>query len=208
MKKIALKDIRRAAKVLADGGTVVFPTETLYGLAASALDEHAVRKVYAIKHRPKERLLPVIVGSFAQAQKYFAFSRTELLLAERFWPGPLSLVLKTRSRKIVAAVGGDRVAVRWSANVVAARLAILARVPIIATSANLSGELGCFIVRSVKRQFGHATDAAAGPDIYLDGGTLARSLPSTIVRVRRGRIEIIREGKISKEALGKTGTII
>jgi L-threonylcarbamoyladenylate synthase len=194
MKKLETEEIGRAARVLAHGGTVVFPTETLYGLAASALNANAVRKVYAIKHRSKEKLLPVIVGSFAQARKYFAFSRTELLLARRFWPGPLSLVLKARSRRLAAAVGGDRVAVRWSANVVAARLAILAGAPIIATSANLSGKPGCFTIHSVKWQFGHAAGVFADPDMYLDGGTLARSLPSTIVRVRRGRIIVIREG--------------
>jgi L-threonylcarbamoyladenylate synthase len=119
MKTVAIK---RAAKVLTGGGTVVFPTETLYGLAAMATNKRAVGKVYAIKRRPREKLLPVIVGSFAQAQKYFIFSRVELAVARRFWPGPLTLVLKTRSKKLAAAVGGDRVAVRYSATTVAARL--------------------------------------------------------------------------------------
>jgi L-threonylcarbamoyladenylate synthase len=153
MKTVAIK---RAAEVLSGGGTVVFPTETLYGLAAMATNKAAVQKVYAIKHRPREKLLPVIVGSFAQAQQYFIFSREELTLARRFWPGPLTLVLKTRSKKLAATVGGNRVAVRYSANAVAARLALCAGAPITATSANVSGKPGCFTITSVKRQFGRA----------------------------------------------------
>ena len=206
MKKVEPKSIARAAKVLADGGTVIFPTETLYGLAASVLDADAVRKVYAIKRRPFEKQLPVIVGSFAQARKYFLFSRAELLLARRHWPGPLTIVLKARSRRVAHAVGGDRVAVRWSANPVAVRLATMLGAPITATSANLSGKPGCNTIRAVRRQLGGSSRttraavrgvrAAAQPDMYLDAGTLAQSLPSTIVRVRRGKAEVLREGKI------------
>ncbi len=210
MKKVSSELIARAGAMLAGGGTVVFPTETLYGLAASVLDASAVRKVYAIKRRSLEKQLPVIVGSFAQARKFFLFSRAELSLARRYWPGPLAIVLKARSRRVALAVGGDRVAVRWSADPVAARLAILTGAPIIATSANLSGKPGCFTVRAVKRQLGGsarraaravARRAVAGPDMYLDAGTLTRSLPSTIVRVRRGRVEVLREGKISLEMI-------
>jgi L-threonylcarbamoyladenylate synthase len=194
-------DIKRAAEVLSRGGTVVFPTETLYGLAAMATNKKAVEKVYAIKRRPREKLLPVIVGSFAQAQKYFIFSREELTLARRFWPGPLTLVLKARSKKLVAAVGGDRVAVRYSANAVAARLAISAGAPITSTSANISGKQGCFTIASVKRQLGRVLGNRAYPDMFLNGGTLKRSLPSTIIRVVHGRVAVIREGKISTEEL-------
>jgi L-threonylcarbamoyladenylate synthase len=189
-------EIKRAGEVLSCGGTVVFPTETLYGLAALATNKKAVEKVYAIKRRPREKLLPVIVGSFAQAQKYFIFSREELALARRFWPGPLTLVLKTRSKKLAAAVRGDRVAVRYSANAVAARLAIYAGAPITATSANISGKPGCFTIASVKRQFGRVD-----PDLFLNTGTLKRSLPSTIVRVVHGRIVVIREGRVRVKEL-------
>jgi L-threonylcarbamoyladenylate synthase len=194
-------DISRASEIVASGGTVVFPTETLYGLAAMVTNKKAIEKVYAIKRRPREKLLPVIVGSFAQAQKYFIFSRTELALAKKFWPGPLTLVLKTRSKKLAAAVGGDRIAVRYSANVTAACLAISAGAPITSTSANISGKPGCFTIASVKRQLGRVLGNRASPDMFLNGGTLKRSLPSTIVRIVRGRIVVIREGKINTKEL-------
>jgi L-threonylcarbamoyladenylate synthase len=192
-------DLKQAGAVLADGGTVVFPTETLYGLAAMATNSAAVRKVYAIKCRSREKLLPVIVGSFSQAKKYFIFSRAELALAKKFWPGPLSLVLATRSRALAAAVGSDRVAVRYSASTVAARLALLAGAPITATSANVSGKPGCFTVLSAKRQLGHVSGRHASPDMFLDGGKLKQSLPSTIIRVKRNCIITIRDGAVGKE---------
>jgi L-threonylcarbamoyladenylate synthase len=198
------KEIKQAAKILIGGGTVVFPTETLYGLAAIATNKTAVRKVYAIKRRPPEKLLPVVVGSFAQARKYFIFSRQELVLARRFWPGPFSLVLKTRSKKLAVAMGGDRVAVRYSANGIATRLTLLAGTPVTATSANISGKPGCFTILAVKRQLGSASGSRVlhvHPDMFLNGGTLKRSYPSTIVRVQRGRVAVLRKGKISAQAL-------
>lgn len=168
-----------------------------YGFAAIATDKDAVRAVYAIKRRPREKLLPVIVGSFVQARKFFIFSPAELLLAKKFWPGPLTLVLKTRSKKLAAAVGSDRVAVRYSANAIASALALGAGAPITATSANISGKPGCFTIAAVKRQF----TSARRPDLFLNGGMLPRSLPSTIVRVQRGRLIILREGAVPSESL-------
>jgi len=197
-------EIGRAANILAHGGTVVFPTETLYGLAASSVDREAVRRVCDIKRRPQEKMLPVIVGSLAQARKYFIFDRLSLALAKKFWPGPLTLVLATRSRTLAAAMGGKRVAVRYSANATAARLAIRAGAPITSTSANRSGRPGCFTISSVKRQLGHTSSGVRPyPDMFLNGGTLSRSLPSTIVQVRKGRVSILRTGKISAGEIEK-----
>lgn len=190
-------DIDRAVAVLLSGGSVVFPTETLYGLAAMATNKKAVGKIYTIKGRNKEKFLPVIVGGMAQAEKYFIFDRTERTLAEKFWPGPLSLILRTRSKKIATAMGGGRIAVRWSANRIAAALANGCDVPITATSANLSGKPGCFTVAAVKRQFAGAH--LASPVFFMNGGALKKSLPSTIVRIERGHIVVLREGKIDVE---------
>jgi L-threonylcarbamoyladenylate synthase len=185
--------MRRALKILARGGVVVFPTETLYGLAALSINKQAVRKVYKIKHRPAEKLLPVIVGSMEQAEKYFLFNKKERALAQKFWPGPLSLVLKTRSKRIAAALGSTVLAVRYPANVTAAALAERSSAPITATSANISNQPGCFTIAAVKKQFAH-NEKSARPDFFLDGGRLKKSLPSTIIRITRGVVVVIREG--------------
>jgi len=194
--------IKHAAKVITRGGLVVFPTDTLYGLGAMTTDKKTVKKVYAIKRRSREKLLPVIVGGRDQAEKYFIFTSVERALAKKFWPGPLSLVLKTRSKKIATAMGSSILAVRYPANSIAAALARHSGVPITATSANISGQLGYFTIAAIKKQFALAEESRQ-PDAYLNGGALKRSLPSTIVRVRGKKIIVIREGKVSLSKIQK-----
>lgn len=172
MPKTLNKDtdgVEYALKILKQGGTIVFPTETLYGLGAIATDAEAVKKIYKIKKRPQEKLLPVIVGSMEQAKEYFAFSPKELKLAKKFWPGPLSIVIKTKSKKLIKALDNDMLAVRFSADPLAGKLALLSGAPIISTSANISGKPGCFTLAAVKRQFAHHEEQ---PDLFLEGGGL------------------------------------
>jgi len=196
-------DLKHAIDVILRGGTVVFPTETQYALGALATDKEAIGKIYAIKRRPGEKLLPVIVGSMAQAQKYFFLTRNEQVLAKKFWPGPLSMVLRTRSKKIAEAIGSDRLAVRYSADRIAAALALRAGAPVVSTSANTSGKLPCYTVAAVKRQLSTAPAPRCDPDTFLDGGPLKKSLPSTIIEIKNGHFVILREGKIPTQAIGK-----
>jgi L-threonylcarbamoyladenylate synthase len=189
--------IEEALKTLERGGTVVFPTETLYGLGAISTSAEAVKKIYLIKKRPADKLLPVIVGSMEQARKYFILNGNNLKLAKKFWPGPLSLILKTKSKKLAAVLGKDILAVRFSANPLATKLAELSGAPIISTSANISGKSGCFTIAAVKRQF----TGPDKPDLFIDAGGLKNSLPSTIVQAEENKVVIIREGKISLERI-------
>jgi L-threonylcarbamoyladenylate synthase len=199
------RDIEEALEVLAHGGTIVFPTETLYGLGALATHKAAVRKVYSIKRRPKEKLLPVIIGDLVQAKKYFIFNKNDQALAKKFWPGPLALVVRTKSKKISAALGSELLAVRYPANPLAASLAKLSGTPIISTSANISGQPGCFTIAAVKKQFAHVKGTHQ-PDLFLDGGRLKKSLPSTIVKTKKDSLIVIREGAVNikevRKALG------
>lgn len=187
------KKVHQAVDVLKRGGVVVYPTETQYGLGAIATNVDAVKHIFAIKNRPFEKHLPVIVGSLEQARKYFVFSKTDLKLAHQFWPGPLSLVLKTKSKRIAKALGSDRVAVRVSSNSVARELALLVSVPIIATSANISGSIPGRTIREIKQQF---ASSPSQPDVYLAGRLSKNILPSTIVRTNGASVEIVREGRV------------
>jgi L-threonylcarbamoyladenylate synthase len=191
---------KAAAKVLRNGGTVIFPTETLYGLGGLATDREAVKKIIRMKKRTSGKILPVIVGSLNQAQRYFVFTKTDLKLARHFWPGPLSLVLKTKSKKIRNALNSDYIAVRFSASRFASDVARYAMAPIISTSANISGKPGCFTVAAVLKQF---TLSTVKPDLYVDGGRLKKSSPSTVIRTRGSKITISREGKIKIKMLEK-----
>jgi len=188
-------DIEHALDILKRGGTIVFPTETLYGLGALSTNKIAVEKVYQIKRRPKEKLLPVIVGSMEQVQEYFSLGRDDIKLAKKFWPGPLSLILRTKSNKLIDALGNDLLAVRLSANPLAVKLSLHSGAPLISTSANISGRPGCFTIAAVKRQLA-SLKRPEQPDLFIDGGALNKSQPSTIVRTNKGKLSLIREGKI------------
>ncbi len=185
--------IKAAATILKRGGTVVFPTETLYALGAAATNGGAVRKIYRIKRRQKDRLLPVIVGSIGQARHYFVLKGDNAKLARAFWPGALSLILRTKSKRLSTSLGNDYVAVRLSANQTAKELAGACRAPIVSTSANLSGKPGCFTVAAVIRQLAKSDHL---PDLYIDGGTLRKSPPSTIICAGAKGVSLIREGKV------------
>ncbi|MCL4405042.1 L-threonylcarbamoyladenylate synthase [Patescibacteria group bacterium] len=191
--KINKGGLAAALAVLLSGGVITYPTETLYGLGTLAINKEGVKKIFAIKARPGEKTLPLIVGSFQQARTYFKMSKKENELANKFWPGPLSLVLKTKSPKLRNALGADRLAVRYSANKFASLLAESSGAPLVSTSANLSGRSGCFTIAAVKKQFARNK---IKPDLYVDGGTLEASLPSTIVAVHGRKITVIRNGKI------------
>jgi L-threonylcarbamoyladenylate synthase len=189
--------MKQALKILSDGGVIVFPTETLYALGAVATKNKAVKKVYSIKKRPQERLLPVIVGSMEQAKEYFILSGKNLALAKKFWPGPLSIILESRSQKLMKSLGSRFLAVRYPASTIASSLAISSGAPIVSTSANISGMPGCVSIAAIKKQFA-AYPASPRPDLFMDAGLLKRSLPSTIVQIRKGQLVFIREGKIPK----------
>ncbi len=190
--------VREAARVLRESGVIVYPTETLYGLGALATDRKAVTKISRVKRRPGKKVLPIIVGNLSQAKKHFMFSKTDLRLAKHFWPGPLSLILKIKSPEIKRALKSKDAVVRFSSGVVASEIALLSGAPIVSTSANISGHSGCFTVSAVKRQF---ANSAAKPDLYVDGGRLRRSPPSTIIRTQNSKITAIREGKVKIKTL-------
>ena len=134
--------IAKAAQALARGDIVAFPTETVYGLGANALDAHAVAKVFAAKERPRFNPLIVHVPDLAAAETYAVFNDTARKLAEAFWPGPLSLVLPKRADSGIAdlvTAGLDTIALRAPDHPVAQALLAEAKLPIAAPSANRSG---------------------------------------------------------------------
>ncbi len=136
--------IKEAARALARGEIVAFPTETVYGLGANALDGSAVAKIFAAKERPRFNPLIVHVPGLAEAETYAVVNATARKLAEAFWPGPLSLVLEKRAGCGIAdlvTAGLDTIALRSPAHPVARALLAEAKLPIAAPSANRSGRV-------------------------------------------------------------------
>lgn len=184
------KDLHGAVLILHRGGIIVFPTETAYGLGCDATNAVAVRRIYHIKGCERGKLLPVIAADTKQVRKFFRLDGPAEALAKKYWPGPLTIVLPARDARIRRAVGA-MVGVRVSSSHIARRLAADLGRPIVATSANLSGKPTCYSVPSAKRQLGKKPI-----DYYLDIGALPHRKPSTVVRVDRGHIIILRHGPI------------
>lgn len=186
-----------AARMIRAGGLVAFPTETVYGLGANALDAAAVAKIFAAKGRPASDPLIVHIANYEQlSQVAGAISAEALELCRRFWPGPLTLVLP-KSHRIPAnlTASRDTVAVRMPDHEVALALLRAADVPIAAPSANLFSRPSPTCARHV------IDDLADRVDIVLDGGNTSIGLESTIVSLVEDPPRVLRPGGISLEAL-------
>ncbi len=184
--------IERAAEVLRAGGLVAFPTETVYGLGANALDPAAIARIYAAKGRPANNPLIVHVADVASARALVAsWPDAAQRLAAEFWPGPLTLVLPKLARVPDAATAGlPAVGVRVPAHPVALALIRAAGVPVAAPSANRSTELSPVSAAHVARSLGERVD------VILDGGPARVGIESTVVDLTRERPRILRPGVI------------
>ena len=191
--------IGRAAELLRAGALVAVPTETVYGLAARADSEAAVAEIFRAKGRPDFNPLIVHVATVAMAQRLALFDARARALAERFWPGPLTLVLPARPESPVVpavAAGLPTIALRMPDH--AATRAVLERLdlPLAAPSANRSGSISPTEPAHVAASLGPAVDA------ILDGGRCPAGIESTIVALREdGAWQLLRPGPVSREAL-------
>jgi L-threonylcarbamoyladenylate synthase len=185
--------IARAASVLQHGGLVAFPTETVYGLGASALDPKAVAKIFVAKGRPTNNPLIIHVARLDQVYALVdSFPAPALRLAERFWPGPLTLVLSKRAIVPDAVTaGGATVAVRVPAHPVAQALIEAAQIPVAAPSANRSSLLSPTRAEHVMRGL------ASRIDMLLDAGPTAGGLESTVLDVTKSPPRLLRPGPVT-----------
>ena len=188
-----------AAAILRRGGLVAFPTETVYGLGANALDESAVRRIYEAKGRPPLNPLIVHVAT-ADAARALALDWTSSAdaIARAFWPGPVTIVVKKRDviPDIVTA-GADSVGVRVPAHPIALALLEEAGIPIAAPSANLSMQISPTTAQHVARGLGDRVD------LILDGGPTTVGIESTVVDARGPIPHILRPGMIAREAIAR-----
>jgi L-threonylcarbamoyladenylate synthase len=170
--------VAAAARSLAAGGLVAFPTETVYGLGADATNPAAIARLYQAKGRPAFNPLIAHVGELSSARQIARFDATALALAEAFWPGPLTLVLpKTPDCAVadLATAGLDTVAIRIPAHPVARDILRVFGGPVVAPSANLSGHVSPTTAAHVQ------SDLAGRIDLIVDGGAVAVGVESTIV---------------------------
>lgn len=189
--------LAEAAAILRAGGLVAFPTETVYGLGANALDAAAVRRIFAAKGRPSYNPLIAHVSDIAGARSLVSeWPPLAQALAERFWPGPLTLVLPKRATvpdEVTA--GRDCVAVRVPAHPVARALLVAAGVPLAAPSANRFTELSPVTAAQVARSLGE------GVDLILDGGRTDVGIESSVVDLSVSPPVLLRPGTITREEI-------
>jgi L-threonylcarbamoyladenylate synthase len=180
--KLAESDIRQAARVLRSGGVVVYPTDTSYAIGCRYDRPASIHRVMAIKDR-RDQKFTVIAADTQQATRHFELASALRPLAKKYWPGPLSLVVS------------PRLSVRVPAADVPRRLAKLAGVPLIASSANISGQPACYSIRALLRQL-KTKNTGDLPDVMLDGGALPRRVPSAVVGSSRGKLIVFRSGRL------------
>ena len=193
---ISAPSIQQAASLLRAGQLVAFPTETVYGLGASALDGAAVSSIYTAKGRPSDNPLIAHVASLEQAQQLVEFTPLAERLASRYWPGPLTMVLPNRglvAPQVSANLG--TLAVRWPAHPVAQQLIRAAGLPIAAPSANQSGRPSPTLASHVLE------DLTGRIPLILDGGAVEIGLESTVVDASGPLPVLLRPGRITAEEL-------
>ena len=193
----SLEGIKEAAEILTGNGVVAFPTETVYGLGANAFSKEAVTKLYEIKRRPSFNPLIIHVSNYEMAREYGIFNYTAEKLVKKYWPGPLTIIVKKKKSKVVEAATAklETIALRCPSNIIASRLIQELGKPIAAPSANKSGKLTCTNPGDVFAKLKNSIDA------LLNGGDAELGLESTVVDCSVEKPCILRFGNITTDEL-------
>lgn len=189
--------LSKIADSINNGNVVIFPTETVYGIGANGFDEDAIRKLYEIKERPYNKPISLLVNSFSMIEEVAEdLSDTERAIIDKFFPGPLTLVVK-KNKNIpdILTSGTDYVGVRMPKNKTALRIINAAKVPMATTSTNISGMEADIDFEKAYQDFNNKVD------YIIDGGVAQLGVASTVIQVVDDEIKVLREGIISKEEI-------
>ena len=186
------KGIENISKVINDGGIVVFPTDTVYGIGCDPFNKRSIERLYLIKERPRSKPLPVLVPSMKVALEIVEFDEISKRIAEKFWPGPLTLILKCNNQKLRDSLNvKTKVGVRIPKNECLQDLLNYTKF-LVGTSANISGE----------SPFTNSQDCfnkMKGYDAFLDGGNIKTKGESTVLEIRERSPIVHRMGVLKKE---------
>lgn len=195
------KIIRACALALKKGKSVVYPTDTTYGLAVDATSIKSIKKLYRIKGRDFNKPVHITVPSVGYGKKIADWNKLAVRLAKNFWPGPLTLILPLKIKDVglrMLSVNTGTIGLRMPKNNIALDLAKNLGRPITATSANLSGRADCYSVGEIIRQF---KNKKYRPDIVINAGKLPKNKPSTLVRAFDDIAKILRDGPVTKKQI-------
>ena len=203
-KHIDKNEIKKQAEILKKGNTVIFPTETVYGLGANALDEVAVSKIYEAKGRPSDNPLIVHIYDKGQVNDLAKeINENAKIIMNEFWPGPITIILKKKDIVPMRTSGGlDTVAIRMPSNPIAKALLEEVKLPIAAPSANISGRPSPTRGKHVYEEMNNRVDG------IILGGDCTFGLESTVLDLTNDIPTILRPGSITKEDLEQViGTV-
>lgn len=196
--RVTEKAILKASKIIREGGLVVYPTDTVYGLGCDPMNVSAVRRLLRVKER-RDKPLPILGSSIEHIEKIAELTEIARIIAQHFWPGPLTIIVKKREKlPDLVTAGLNNVGVRIPNHTVSLKLIELSGGLIIGTSANKSGMESPKDVFAAYRQLGDEVD------MYLDGGESRGGTPSTVVDLTSPKPRIVREGPITMKQIMKT----
>ena len=186
--------IEKASQIVNHGGIIIFPTDTVYGIGCNPYNKEAVEKIYEIKSRNTMKSVPVLTYSIKTAEKIVEFDQFTKKIVEKFWPGPLTIILKVTDKKIKESLNlKNKIAIRVPDH--KCTLELLKKCNfLVGTSANISGDLPYTDPEKCLKKL-------ETYDIFIDGGIIASKGESTIIEIENEEIKIIREGYLTKEKI-------
>lgn len=188
--------ISRASSIIKSGGIVVFPTDTVYGIGCDPYNKESIQRIYKIKSREISKSLPILAFSKDIAAKIVEFDKDSEKIAQKVWPGPVTLILKLTDEKLKTSLNvGDKIAIRVPKHQCTLELLRECNF-IIGTSANISG-MGSF------RNSEECYQNIHNFDLFLDGGTITSEGESTIIEFEEGKLKIHREGVLTQKEILK-----
>ncbi len=193
--------LKEPAQIIRNGGIVVFPTETVYGIGTNGLNENSIKRLYEVKQRPLNKPISLLVNSIEMIEQITQnISELEYKLIKKFMPGPFTIILKKKDIiPNILTANGDTVGIRMPENKTALKLIEYAGVPIATPSANISGKPSGTDLEIIMKDF------KENVDYFIDGGKSKIGVASTIVQVIDGKPHILREGSILKEEFDLKG---
>lgn len=186
--------IEKATEIINDGGIVIFPTDTVYGIGCNPYNKESVEKIYKIKSRDIKKSVPVLTYSIETAKKIVEFDQFTEKIVEKFWPGPLTVILKVTDKKIKESLNlENKIAIRVPDH--KCTLELLKKCNfLVGTSANISGDLPYTDPEECLKKL-------ETYDVFVDGGIITSKGESTIIEIENGQIKIIREGSLTEDEI-------
>lgn len=196
-EKTNQEEIKEIKKVIEENGLIIFPTETVYGIAASALSKKAIDKLYKAKKRPREKAINIMVSDKKEIEKYANInSKIERKIIDKYMPGEITIILEKKNDFGKSfTLPNNTIGIRIPNNSIALKIIKELKIPLIVSSANISGMESGKNPKEIEKFFNKSVD------ILIDGGIIEKGVPSTIIKVDNDKIEILREGKITKKEI-------